>query len=184
MTDVAPDRPRPPELHGVKSPDRLTRTSGGVVIDEVRPAGEPARSSCSAHRASLSGNLTPHSSGGNRCHPNDASASFEERTDRRSDIQMSRSLNVAIVPVSHLAHPSLLPAYKLHAVVLVTPLTDPPLPAIRLRRPSLPHHTTNLSHTIGTQGVPRADCGRGSVGWVWDDWRPGSGDAPCFQSAG
>jgi len=51
---------------------------------------------------------------------------------------MSRSLNVAIVPGSHLAHPALFPAYKLLAVVLVTPLTDPPLPAIRVRPPQFP----------------------------------------------
>jgi hypothetical protein len=31
--------PGPPALHGVKSPDRLARTSGGVVIAEVRPGG-------------------------------------------------------------------------------------------------------------------------------------------------
>jgi hypothetical protein len=41
-------RPRPPALHGVKSPDRLATTSGGVVIVNVRPTGEPARTSCSA----------------------------------------------------------------------------------------------------------------------------------------
>ena len=41
-------RPGPPALLGVKSPDRLTTTSGGFPIVEVRPAGEPARTSCSA----------------------------------------------------------------------------------------------------------------------------------------
>ena len=97
---------------------------------------------------------------------------------------MSRSLNVAIVPVSHLAHPALLPAYKLHAVVLVTPLTDPPLPAIRASSPSLPHGTTNLSHTIGTQGAPRADRGRGPAGGCGTTGVPAVGMRPCFQSAG
>jgi hypothetical protein len=47
--------PGPPALHGVKSPDRLATTSGGFVIVEVRPTGSPARTSCSALRASLSG---------------------------------------------------------------------------------------------------------------------------------
>jgi hypothetical protein len=48
-------RTGPPALHGVKSPDRLATTSGGFVIVEVRPASSPARTSCSAPRASLSG---------------------------------------------------------------------------------------------------------------------------------
>jgi hypothetical protein len=48
----------PPELDGVKSPARLTTTSGGFVIVEVRPAGEPARTCCSA-QGLPSRNLTP-----------------------------------------------------------------------------------------------------------------------------
>ena len=40
--------PGPPALHGVKSTARLATTSGGFAIVEVRPAGEPARTSCSA----------------------------------------------------------------------------------------------------------------------------------------
>lgn len=47
-TSRQPKPLRPPELHGVKSTARLTRTSGGFAIVEVRPAGEPARTSCSA----------------------------------------------------------------------------------------------------------------------------------------
>jgi hypothetical protein len=37
-----------PALHGVKSPARLATTSGGFSILQLRPAGEAARSSCSA----------------------------------------------------------------------------------------------------------------------------------------
>ena len=41
-------RAGPPALHGVKSTARLATTSGGFAIVEVRPTGEPARTSCSA----------------------------------------------------------------------------------------------------------------------------------------
>jgi len=43
-----PHAAMPPALHGVKSPTRLATTSGGLPIVHVRPAGELARSSCSA----------------------------------------------------------------------------------------------------------------------------------------
>jgi len=48
-------RPVPPALHDVKSPDRLTRTSGGFVIVEVRPDGRTRQKFLLGPGASLSG---------------------------------------------------------------------------------------------------------------------------------
>lgn len=45
----------PPALDGVKSPARLATSSGGLAIVHVRPSGEPARTSRSAHGAPLTG---------------------------------------------------------------------------------------------------------------------------------
>ena len=67
-TDVAPTRPEPPELHVIKPPDRLTRTSGGFVIVEVRPAGRTRQKFLLGPPGFPLRNLTPHSSGGNRCY--------------------------------------------------------------------------------------------------------------------
>jgi hypothetical protein len=65
----------PPSLHGVKSPSRLARTSGGIAIVEVRPAGELARTSCSAQELP-SPELDPASLRRKSRASNDAVASF------------------------------------------------------------------------------------------------------------
>ena len=144
--------------------------SGGIVIVEVRPAGEPARSSCCAERASPSPELDPAQLRWN-------SLSSERRSGvvRGQNRIEERHLNVAIVPVARRARPALLSAYKTHAVILITPLADPPLPAIRLRPPTSPPHN-QLIHTNGTRRVPRAVSSRtGSR----DEGRPASRQWGC-----
>ncbi len=81
--------PRPPALHGVKSPARLATTSGGLVIVHVRPSGEPARSSCSARGLPSPGlDSAPRRRWWFVGHANDAEASFAtneaKRVQRRS----------------------------------------------------------------------------------------------------
>jgi len=53
---------------GLKSPDRLTPTSGGLVIDDDRPKGDPARTSCSA-RGLPDPELDPRSPAGRHVRP-------------------------------------------------------------------------------------------------------------------
>ena len=142
-----PTRPGPPELHVVKSPDRLARTSGRVVIVEVRPAGESARSSCSA-QGLPSPELDPAQLRREPLSSSDAVASFEERTEKRG-----APFQVAIVPVSPLVHQRCYAPPYFTPVFLMPPFSDTPLPHLRLRHSSLPHHTTNLTHTIGIRGL-------------------------------
>jgi hypothetical protein len=131
-TDVVPARPGPPELHGVKSPDRLTRTSGGIVIVEVRPAGEPARVLARPEGFPLR-NLTPYSSGGSRLIIERRSGVVRGE-DRKGEAPLRGrdSLCVASRPSA------LLGDAMLHAGLRMPPFSDTPLPRIRLRHLHFP----------------------------------------------
>jgi hypothetical protein len=68
------------------------------------------------------------------------------------------------------------PSTHRHPTTSISPSTRP--------SSATPSTLPTIRHTNGIRGVPRADRGRRSVDGVWDDRRPGRGDAPCFQSAG
>jgi hypothetical protein len=171
-------RPRTTGASRRQAPDRLTRTSGDFVIVEVRlrantpevlarPSGLPSpvpdpaqpRWESADHRTTQ------------RRRPRRPPERRRSTAGSRSSLCLASSTSAVMrLRASHRSYSC--------RVFRRTTAAHPDLAVL------LPHGTTNPTHTNGIHGPSRADCGRESVGEVWDDRRPDSGDAQCSQSAG
>jgi hypothetical protein len=115
---------------------------------------------------------------------NDAVASFEESSEKRE--RQFQIVPVRPHPCQRRYAPPYCPrsfsSHRLTPSCLISRLETPNFATaqpICITLPTSPRHSQSEPH----EWHPRADCGRGVVGRVWDDRRPGRGDAPCFQFA-